>query len=234
MHIALVCPDMTGHLNPMTTLGRALAARGHRVTLFGLPPAERYASGLGFVAIGAEGYERNILPGRARLATLTGVRALLLTGRLLHQVEVLNLQELPDKFTRANIDAVITDQVSPSGASVAAAMKLPVALACNALNVRQEACVPPAILGWKYRSGPLGRLRNRVGNRLLSVAAGPIRRSINAWRRRHGLPGFSGANLSATEAVLEIAQQPAFFDFPRRDLPPTFHYTGPWHLPGRD
>jgi zeaxanthin glucosyltransferase len=29
-------------------------------------------------------------------------------------------------------------------------------------------------------------------------------------------------------SVLQLAQQPAFFDFPRTNLPKFFHYTGPW------
>jgi len=34
--------------------------------------------------------------------------------------------------------------------------------------------------------------------------------------------------------LAQIAQQPAFFDFPRKELPSHFHYTGPWHGPARD
>jgi MGT family glycosyltransferase len=29
--------------------------------------------------------------------------------------------------------------------------------------------------------------------------------------------------------LAQIAQQPAFFDYPRERLPDNFHYTGPWH-----
>jgi zeaxanthin glucosyltransferase len=34
-HLGLICPELSGHLNPMTTLGRELKRRGHRVTLIG-------------------------------------------------------------------------------------------------------------------------------------------------------------------------------------------------------
>jgi MGT family glycosyltransferase len=34
--------------------------------------------------------------------------------------------------------------------------------------------------------------------------------------------------------LAQIAQQPAFFDFPRSQLPTHFHYTGPWHSTDRD
>jgi MGT family glycosyltransferase len=34
--------------------------------------------------------------------------------------------------------------------------------------------------------------------------------------------------------LIQVAQQPAFFDFPRERLPDHFHFTGPWHEPDRD
>ena len=33
-------------------------------------------------------------------------------------------------------------------------------------------------------------------------------------------------------SLVQVAQQPASFDFPRRHLPDHFHYTGPWTEPG--
>jgi len=32
-HLGLICPELSGHLNPMTTLGRELRCRGHHVTV---------------------------------------------------------------------------------------------------------------------------------------------------------------------------------------------------------
>src|SRR5262245_52755484 len=120
MHLGLVCPDLTGHLNPMTTLGREFARRGHRVTLFGLPPAGPFAerAGLGYVRLGGDDFDSAIAPGRVRLAELTGLSALKLTGRLLRDVEVIGLRELPAAFRSAKIDAVVADQVSPAGGTV--------------------------------------------------------------------------------------------------------------------
>ena len=39
-HFGAICPAATGHLNPMTALGRELQRRGHRVTVLGMPDAE--------------------------------------------------------------------------------------------------------------------------------------------------------------------------------------------------
>jgi zeaxanthin glucosyltransferase len=53
-HFGLVCPELTGHLNPMTALGRELKRRGHRVILVGRPDARKKTetAGLEFAVIG--------------------------------------------------------------------------------------------------------------------------------------------------------------------------------------
>ena len=109
-HLGLIRPELIGHLNPMTTLGRELKRRGHRVTVI----------------------------------------------------------------------ALVVVQVSPAG------------------------------------------------NALLDWLARPIISEIDRHRAAHGLPTIIGG-LNGGSRLAQIAQQPAFFDFPRRDLPAHFHYTGPWH-----
>ena len=66
---------------------------------------------------------------------------------------------------------------------------------------------------------------------MLRRLASPIVREIDGYRKRHRLSHLPGG-LSATSGLAQIAQQPAFFDFPRRALPEYFHYTGPWHNKG--
>lgn len=235
MHLAMVCPDLTGHLNPMTTLGRELKRRGHRVTLIGLPPAGAFAerAGLEYRPLGVKNYEEEIAPWRRRLAELTGIAALKLTGNLLRDIEAIGLRDLPRIYREEGIEAAIVDQVSPSGACVAEVLQLPFAIACNALQLHQEASTPPAVLGWKYSVNPLAKLRNIVGNRLLEWAASPIMKVIQAYRRENGLLPLRHG-ITAHYGLVQVAQQPAFFDFPRKRLPRHFHYTGPWHEQQRD
>ena len=53
-HLGLICPELTGHLNPMMALGRELKRRGHQVTLIGRPDAQEKtgSAGLAFAAVG--------------------------------------------------------------------------------------------------------------------------------------------------------------------------------------
>src|SRR5580692_9078290 len=64
MKIGFLSMPLTGHLHPMTALGRKMKARGHEVTFFGLPDAARivHSAGLDFVPFGEEEYPVGTTP----------------------------------------------------------------------------------------------------------------------------------------------------------------------------
>ncbi len=105
---------------------------------------------------------------------------------------------------------------------------LPFVTVCNALALNPDPAVPPAVTPWRYRRGVIWRFRNALGDMILRWAAKPILREINARRLRHGLRPLTG-RVSESASLAQVAQQPAFFDYPRERLPESFHYTGPWH-----
>jgi UDP:flavonoid glycosyltransferase YjiC (YdhE family) len=52
---------------------------------------------------------------------------------------------------------------------------------------------------------------------------------ISKYRSKHGLGLMTASHVKELRpCILQIAQQPAFFDFPRKSLPKNFRYTGPW------
>src|SRR5471032_112042 len=77
VHFGVFLPPATGHLNPMAVLGRALIARGHRVTVFQVPDwRDRIlAQGLEFQPVGAAEYTTGELDRwTQKLGTLSGIR----------------------------------------------------------------------------------------------------------------------------------------------------------------
>ena len=236
MHIALVCPELHGHMNPMATLGQELVRRGHRVSLVGSPWAQAKADACGFEFLPVGIPEHQSGEAQAEfdaLARMKGLAALRFTAYLLQRATTIFLRDAPDQFRARSVQGVIVDQVSPAGAALADVLKLPFVMVCNALAMHQEPGIPPGVLTWRYRPGFLGRLRNRVGNAVLKIAARPISRTVSEYRRRHGMASFRFVDTNVL-GLAQIAQQPAFFDFPRKELPAHFHYTGPWHGPQRD
>jgi len=231
MHLGLICPELTGHLNPITTLGRELQRRGHRVTVIARPDAARrtQASGLAFAAIA----EREFPVGAIRttsdeIGRLKGLRAVLATVDMLRRGTAAILRDAPDVVKREGIDALVVDQVAQAGGTVADHLRIPYVIVCNAMAMNPDPNIPPGVTPWTFAPGPLGRARNQLGNALLRWLARPLVSEINTARARHGLPQIAGG-FDLGSRLAEIAQQPAFFDFPRRALHDCFHYTGPWH-----
>lgn len=233
MHIGLACPELSGHLNPMTTLGRELVRRGHRVTVVARPDGEAkaMAAGLGFAAIGAAEFPRGAIAAQAaKLGGMTAGKALRYTIDMMRLAAEVTLRDLPAVIQHEGLEALVIDQVNPAAGTTAEIERLPYVQVCNALALNRDADCPPAVLPWRYRPGPLGRLRNAAGNWFLFRVTAPVRDAINAHRRRHGLAPRVGTSEPAYLA--EIAQQPAFFDFPRARPEPRLHFTGPWHAAG--
>src|SRR6266508_1334756 len=86
MHIALICPEVAGHLNPTATLGRELARRGHRVSLVSRSIVKPRADACGFELIPIDAGEpefRGFQPGLQKLARLKGHGGVRHTTRLL-------------------------------------------------------------------------------------------------------------------------------------------------------
>ena len=127
-HLALICPELSGHLNPMTTLGAELARRGHTVTLVGKPDgrAKAQAAGLGFCPIGADTFpEGSIAEISAELGLRHGLNALDFTVRHFKRSARVILRDLPEVIQREKIDGMLVDQTTSSAGSVAEAAGIP-------------------------------------------------------------------------------------------------------------
>ncbi|MBB5066879.1 glycosyltransferase [Granulicella mallensis] len=90
-----------------------------------------------------------------------------------------------------------------------------------------ESSSPPFCFGWSYKTGSLARMRNFIGNRIFFNFFKPVSEVISTYRWQWKLPPFRSINELFSERT-RIGQIPAFLDFPRRNLPANFHYTGPF------
>src|ERR1700733_9185291 len=74
--LAIVCPPIPGHLNPLAALGRTLKRRGHRVIVFQVPSLESRAKkeGLEFCGLGPDSGELAAMIDR--LGQLQGLSSL--------------------------------------------------------------------------------------------------------------------------------------------------------------
>jgi zeaxanthin glucosyltransferase len=230
-HYGLICPASTGHLNTMLPLGKELQNRGHQVTLFAFSDAQpqTLTAGLEFRAIGESKFPRGVMAeSLANLGKLSGLAALQYTIHLLKEGADVMLRDAPPVIKEAGVEALLVDQVTPEGGTIADFLRLPFITVCSAVVLNREESVPPFMTNWGYNQAWWAQLRNRVGYKLLDRIGKPIREVIADYRREWKLPPHFNANQNYS-SLAQISQQPAQLEFPRQYLPQCFHFTGPYH-----
>ncbi|MBD1842053.1 glycosyltransferase [Cyanobacteria bacterium FACHB-63] len=229
-HFGIICPATTGHLNPMTTLGWKLQQRGHQVTLFGLLDAQSaaHSAGLGFRAIGQSNFPlgamAQIFEKQGRLKGLDAVRY---PVTWIGDTVATFLREAPAAIKEAGVEALLVDQISPEGGTIADLLNIPFISVASALLLYRDLSIPPSFTLWSYSPAVRARLRNLFGYTLLDRIVQPVTRLITDYRREHQLPAYTHPDDFYSRLAL-ISQQAAAFEFPRQNLPEHIHFTGPF------
>ena len=232
-HFGIICPGDTGHLNVMMPLGNELLCRGHRITVFGFldAQAKTIASGLEFQALAEDEFPLGSKAEEfAQRGKLSGLAALQDTLKAVHKRLVVMLRDAPTAIKKTGIEALLIDQVSIEGGTIADFINLPFITVCGGLILNREPNIPPIFTTWQYSPTWQGRWRNRIGFLLVELLAKPIRETIAEYRKEWKLPLYSHPN-DYYSKLAQISQQPPEFEFPRQNLPPHFHFTGPYHNP---
>ena len=229
-HFGVICPTGS-HLTTLFALSHELQQRGHRVTFINILDTQEKVLAARFElrAIGAVerplGSEAEILTHRG---TLSGISALKDTLKAVEQDMRVILQEAPTVIQSEGIEALLVDQCSPVGGTVADLLNIPFISLCNALPLNREIGVPPLFTAWKYSSTWGAKLRNQVGYAVSTVLTRSIRKLTTEYRQQWKLPPHSHPN-DYYSKLAQLSEQPAEFEFPRTSLPPHFHFTGPYH-----
>jgi zeaxanthin glucosyltransferase len=230
-HFGIICLPATGHINPLVPLGQELQRRGHQVTFLLLVDAQSQieATGINFCGLGAEVMPVGAMAARqVALGKLDGLAAVRYTIELIKDVAEIVLTEAPKAIERLGITTLIVDQVSPEGATVAEYLKIPYISFCGALMLNRDPHIPPFMTTWEYNPAVWAQLRNRLGYGLLDRLGKPLIKLINCYRLDWGLTPYKRTPDSYS-TLAQISQQPAAFEYPRTQLPPYFHFTGPFH-----
>lgn len=227
--IALICPPLPGHLNPMLSLGRTLQRRGHSVTFFHIPAIEGSirSQGLGFAALGTVQSEA-LAEMIHRMAVMEGLDSLRFAVRCSRRIAELLCEQLPAALETAQIDLLLADQNEPAAATVAEHLGLPFISVCPSLPLNREPGIPPPFVAWPYRASAWGHARNRIGYALSDLLISSINQTINRYRRRWSMQPISRPD-DTFSSLAQLCQLVRELDFPRRELPASFHYLGPLH-----
>ena len=230
-HFGVICPAESGHLNTFIPLARELKQRGHCLTFISIIDAQSKVSAAGFEmqVIGEDLFPLGKLQERfLELGKLSGLTALKYTIALLKDTANVILRDAPQIIEETGIEALLVDQSSREGGSVAEFVGIPFMTICSAVVLNRDPEVPPFNTFWQYDSTRIGRLRNKLGYKILNSVTKPISDSINEFRRTKNLSLHDSPN-DAYSALAQISHQPKEFEFPRQNIPPCFHFTGPYN-----
>ena len=217
----------SGHLFPMVPGFLALQARGHTVHLRTDPKhveAVR-AAGLRDVeavdpripAIPATDYE--VSSPKERLTR--GLEDLMKRGPY-------EMAQFRADVAALQPDVLLTDMNSYGAVVAAEATGLPWASIQPTLLAYPTDEVPPFGFGLKPRRGPVGRLRNRLMNRVMvSVYSKAMMPGINALRADAGLAPLPDAieHVIRPDRLIVLTGEP--LEYPRTGLPDMFRHVGP-------
>ena len=188
--------------------------------------------GIGFEAVGAASHPPGSLDARiARMSRLNGPFGLRGTIRDVAALTDMLCREAPAALRRIGADALIADQMEAAGGLVAEHLGLPFVTTATALPINREPGVPPPYVPWRYRPGPKGERRNLGGYRISDWLMRGVGDVIEHHSRRFGLRPRRRAE-DCFSPFAQLAQAVPAIDFPRAELPPAFHYLGPWRRPG--
>jgi MGT family glycosyltransferase len=226
-HFAIICPEDAGHLIPVGALGNELVRRGHQVTLVGRPRAaaitEQFKSNL------HELEADDLQPPSANLLwlafRLVGAEGWIGLRNWLYWRAELTLRLVPQALQGLAVDGVLIDQTIAAGGTVAEYLGLPFVTVSSALPWNGDADVPPPFTSWGYAKGRRYRLRNFVGYATWHWFMAPTLRIINRYRKAWKLKGIERID-DINSPLAHLVQSCREFDFPRRELPGTFHYVG--------
>jgi zeaxanthin glucosyltransferase len=225
-HFGAICDPGPSHVMAMTAICRELKQRGHQATLFAFPALDDPAMAAG-MDVRAVGSDSDFVKRRADW--ISQARKLKSADFLTIATERARIvcEHGPPALRAAKIDCVLADGIDPGAATAAESLNLPFVTINNALPLNQEPGVPLDFVPWRYHDAAWARARNWFAYRLRDVLIRPLHRELNRYRRECGLRRYHTPDDSFSPYA-QITQLIPEFDFPRKHLPPCFHYVGPY------
>ncbi|WP_414583425.1 glycosyltransferase [Scytonema sp. PCC 10023] len=231
-HFGILCLEATGHLNTIFPLGRELQRRGHCVTVFSSAGAQTKAQAADFNLCDIysatdfkSGREAQTLPAKAeKPRALANIRDTL--QRFAHMAQT-RLQQAPAIIKQHGVEVLLVDLSVFEGGTIADHLNLPYVTVCCVLPFYQDPTIPPIATTWQYNPALWAQLCNRVAYSLVDRLAQPVWQVIWQYRQKWNLPAYKHTNDIFSKLAI-ITRHISEFEFPRQ-LPPHFHFTGPFH-----
>ena len=220
MKIGFICPNLPGHLNPMTALARHVQARNHEVVFLYSPSA----NGLPCVP-GNKDDDMNA--NRPEMSKLEGIGALTFYCGVAAKETERIFESLPKIVETTGIEALVLDPIQFFVELAAMKLRIPYVTVANALYLDYFGYTPPAIFDWPHETTPEALVRNQEG--IVKCARFTYNGRTKAYAKEAGLNTDLDHPSWVFSKLAFVTQLPKEFDFENPLLPSQFHYTGPFH-----
>ncbi|MGA2886999.1 MAG: glycosyltransferase [Terracidiphilus sp.] len=232
MKIAFMPACGPGHLNPMTTLARAMKSRGHEAVVISTLDAEPFvhAAGLPFLpCCERESPRGSITTAFQHLGTLQGDQAMAFTFWLIANSVQSTFRDLPRILRTQAIDAVVIDEVQSELGLVPQHLGLPYVNASCALHFDMSGNTPLCVYDWPHANTPEALARNRQGVQRFRQTVRFGNAAGKAYAEQVSLDIDWSDPLATISKLAWVTQVPREFDFDGAVWPSQFHHTGPFH-----
>src|SRR5215470_16224491 len=232
MKIGFLSLPISGHLNPMIALARKLQSRGNDVVYFGVPDVEPVAraANLRFVSFGEEEFP---VGSMARLwgevANMHGLDVVKYSAtKIIPRLLRSTLEELPGKLAETGVQALVLDVICRFAELVPMQLRMPYIQVYPILHYDSSGATPLCYFSWPYEATPEARARNLEGLKLFREIRVNTLALGKAYAERVGMQVDWNSPAATVSKLAVISQVPKEFDFPIPELPPQFHYAGPF------
>jgi zeaxanthin glucosyltransferase len=222
MKLGFICPNIPGHINPMTTLARQLQARNHEVVF--LYSSE--AAGLPCVPADEKDQFHENMP---EISEMQGDEAFQLgASAMIAQTESI-LKSLPAVVHKSGVDALLIDTVQFYAEVGAMQLGMPYVHVANAIHFDYSGYTPFCLYGRPHQTTPEALARNRADVARFAKILGNANAGIKAHAGKAGLEIDWDDPSSTISPLASISQVPKAFDYESSHWPSQLHLTGPFH-----
>lgn len=232
MRIGFFCPEVPGHLNPMTTLARRLQERGHEAVFFSswMGEATVRAAGLDSIPFGTQYFRQEKMQADFRkLSSLQGEAALYYVFQMIADSSREIIEDGPRLIRESRVDGLVLDSIWNNLELVAMRLGVPYVHVANALHADYSGHTPFFVYDSPYEAGPAARARNLQQLQDFTPIVRSCRDVVSEYASHAGLNIDPNDPCATLSPIAQITQTPREFDFPGDHWPAHFHYAGPFH-----
>jgi zeaxanthin glucosyltransferase len=222
MKLGFICPNVPGHLNPMTTLARQLQARNHDVVF--LYSSE--AAGLPCVQVDENDQVNESIP---EISKMQGEDALQFASHVVMAQTESMLKTLPEVVETNNVDALVIDTVNFYTELGAMQLGMPYLHVACAAHFDYSGYTPLCLYGRPHETTPQAFARNREDVARFFKILENAGAGVKAYAEKVGLKIDWDDPASTISPLAYITQVPSAFDYESCHWAPQFHHTGPFH-----